>query len=214
MKRKLNGGGAVRIISIRAQNIKPLKNVFIPQMSNVVVIAGPNGVGKTRLTRELLQHIQGAQSSNFSVEVEATCDAERTDWKKERLDTSNVADKDLLRITLQKNRKRANFTSSFLNFESNRTIQQIVPYNWDWNYGDPFEEEVGWNFGMHNMTSRFQDVLHSIFRKIRSRRDAIATEVENLIAALRHSAGPEALKVVTAQVSDTPGSSAESRKRR
>jgi hypothetical protein len=37
--------------------------------------------------------------------------------------------------------------------------------------------------GMSNMTARFQDVLHSIFRKIRSRRESIALHYEQLVKA-------------------------------
>jgi hypothetical protein len=95
---------------------------------------------------------------------------------KRELDTRNSQDVSLLRSTLQRQRIRANFTSSFLNFESNRTIQNVQSYNWDWNFSDPFLEEIGWNFGLNNMTTRFQDVLHSIFRKLKkpSRSDSVA----------------------------------------
>lgn len=179
---RLLKGGLMQLIEIFAREIKPIKLAHISDMSDTVVLAGPNGVGKTRLVSALLQYVQNLRvDPNFYIRACATCEAEQAEWKKTELDTRNTPDVALLRTTLQKRHKRSNLTSSFLNFESNRTIQRVEPYNWDWNFGDPFLEEVNWNFGLGNMTSQFQDMLHSIFRKIRSRREAIALHYEELL---------------------------------
>jgi predicted ATP-binding protein involved in virulence len=165
----------MHLVEIYARDIKPIKLAHIQGMADVVVIAGPNGVGKTRLVDGLLKYIQNpGHDPNFFIRIQATCQAERLAWNKNEIDTRNPSDVGLLKALIQKRHKRGNFSSSFLNFESNRTIQAVAPNNWDWNFGDPFAEEINWNFGLSNMTSRFQDVLHSIFRKIRSRREAIA----------------------------------------
>lgn len=172
----------MQLREIFAREIKPIKLAHISDMSDTVVLAGPNGVGKTRLVSALLQHVQNLRvDPNFYIRVHATCETEQAEWGKSELDTRLESDVALLKATVQKRRKRTNFTSNFLNFESNRTIQQVQPYNWDWNFGDPFLEEVNWNFGFGNMTNRFQDMLHSIFRKIRSRREAIALHYEALM---------------------------------
>ena len=174
----------MRLFEIFAREIKPIRVAHIQDLSDTVVIAGPNGVGKTRLIGRLLQYIQNPQlDPNFAVRIHATNSAETSDWNKTELNTRDAHDIRLLLTTIQKNRRRSNFTSSFLNFESNRVIQQVATFNWDWNFGDPFTEEIGWNFGMTNMTTRFQDMLHSIFRKIRSRREAIALHYEELLKA-------------------------------
>jgi adenylate kinase family enzyme len=172
----------MQLIEIFAREIKPIKLAHISDMSDTVVLAGPNGVGKTRLVSGLLRHVQNLQvDPNFYIRVRATCETEQTEWKKSELDTRNPSDAALLKVTVQKRHKRSNLRSSFLNFQSNRTIQQVKAYNWDWNFGDPYLEEVNWNFGFGDMTSRFQDMLHSIFRKIRSRREAIALHYEELV---------------------------------
>jgi adenylate kinase family enzyme len=166
----------MRLIELFARNMKPIKLAHIQGMSDTVVIAGPNGVGKTRLVAGLLNHIQHSQNDpNFAIKLRATNETEKSEWNKEELDTRNSGDLSLLSSTIRKQRRRANFTSSFLNFESNRTIQQVQPFNWDWNFGDPFMEEIGWNVGFTNMTNRFQDAFHSIFRKLRGRREVACT---------------------------------------
>jgi energy-coupling factor transporter ATP-binding protein EcfA2 len=174
----------MRLVKIHARDVKPIKLVDIQSMSDTVVLAGPNGVGKTRLVVSLLEHIQGRQTDpNFSLEIHATNATEKAAWKKDVLHTHDPTDVQLLQTTIQRSRRRSNFASSFLNFESNRTIQQVQAFNWDWNFGDPFEEEINWNVGMTNMTNRFQDMMHSIFRKMRSRREAIALHYEGLVKA-------------------------------
>jgi ABC-type transport system involved in cytochrome c biogenesis ATPase subunit len=41
----------MRIVSIDANNIPPVNRFHVDELSEVVVIAGPNGIGKTRLIR-------------------------------------------------------------------------------------------------------------------------------------------------------------------
>jgi ABC-type cobalamin/Fe3+-siderophores transport system ATPase subunit len=48
----------MQVIEIFARDVQPIRLANIQNMSDVVVIAGPNGVGKTRLIGGLLQHIQ------------------------------------------------------------------------------------------------------------------------------------------------------------
>ena len=48
----------MRLSQIVAENIPPLKGFSVDQLSDVVVFAGPNGVGKTRLVNTLLQRPQ------------------------------------------------------------------------------------------------------------------------------------------------------------
>jgi GTPase SAR1 family protein len=199
-------GIAMRLVEIFARDVKPLKFAHITDLSDTIVIAGPNGVGKTRLIEGLLQHIQNPRvDPNFRIRIQATNTVEESAWKKTVLDTSVVADVELLRTTLQKSRRRTHFSSSFLNFESNRSIQKVDQYNWDWNFGDPFEEEVRWNIGMQNMTARFNDMVHSIFRKIRSRREAIALYYEELIRSRDNRLADKSISAIELKgISESP----------
>ncbi len=172
----------MRLKKIDVKNILPVKNFCVDELSDIVVIAGPNGVGKTRLINGLLVFFQDPNTNpNVHLIVEATSDEERTDWGKKVLDT-NISEEALkLRVTLQKTRRRTKWRSSVINFESDRTIQKIKPYAFAWNVPDPDDEQIGWNTTFNGLTNRFQDTLHSIFRKVHSRRDKIASKAEKLI---------------------------------
>jgi energy-coupling factor transporter ATP-binding protein EcfA2 len=167
---------------IDARNILPIKQFFVDNLSNVIVLAGPNGVGKTRLVQGLLQAFQSSISyPNIRFVIEATTKSESEQWGKISLDTSFPEDAQKLMITLQQNRRRSKWESSVIQFESNRTIQQIQPYNFNWDFTDPWEEIVGWNYSFYELKNRFQDTMHSLFRKVQSRRDEIARKAEILI---------------------------------
>lgn len=169
----------MRIRALDITNVPPVKRFQVGSLSDVVVLAGPNGVGKTRLVEAILQAFQaGSPHPAVRMQIEATDPDERTLWDKSILDTRVPDDVAKLSRTLQKNRARSNLVSNVIQFESDRTIQQIQPYGFSWDATDPWEESIGWNYTFSRLRDRFQDTLHSIYRKIRSRREAIATRAE------------------------------------
>ncbi|MFY9610528.1 MAG: hypothetical protein WAU45_18200 [Blastocatellia bacterium] len=76
---------------------------------------------------------------------------------------------------------RTKWESSVIQFESDRTNQQIQPYPFTWDIIDPWEEIIGWEYSFNLLKNRFQDTLHSLFRKVQSRRNEIAQTAEALI---------------------------------
>lgn len=177
----------MRLRAIHAANVNPVKLFSVQDLSDVVVFAGPNGVGKTRLVETTLAAFQNPNSyraagpqPNLRLIIEATSPTEKQEWGKDLLDTADSNDAQKLTQTLQKGRRRSNWQSSVLNFESDRTILQIQPYQFTWDYQNPFEEGVGWNVSFSGLKGRFQDTLHSIFRTVRSRRESIALRFEEL----------------------------------
>jgi hypothetical protein len=172
----------MRLREISAQNIAPIRSFEVSQLSDVVVLAGPNGVGKTRLVEAILQCVQNPRPElGVRLVIDATSGVETEAWGKSTLRTEILADGQLLTKMLQKAKRRTNWVSSVLNFESDRTIQRVEPYNFSWDFRDPWDEDIGWNLGFGGLRGRFQDTLHSLFRKVRSRREGIAQRVEDLM---------------------------------
>ncbi|QAU49209.1 ATP-binding protein [Bradyrhizobium guangzhouense] len=182
----------MRLIAFHAENIQPIKLVEADSLSDVVVLAGPNGVGKSRFLQWLLNQFQNPASNDQNwILVEATSETERAEWGKTQLNTRNAQDADRLRISLQRGgRKRADTKSSLLNFESDRKITNVLPYQFSWDYTDPFLEDVGWNYGFNTLSNRFNDTVHSIFRKVRSRRENISLYVEEQMRARLPGSAP------------------------
>ena len=171
----------MRITKIHADEVLPVHHFSVDRLSDVVVIAGPNGVGKSRLMEGLLQKFQSPQSyPNIQMKLEATSPSERTEWGKALLDTSVAADAQILTRTLQRNRSRRQWNSSVIYFESDRSIQQIQQFTFTWDITDPWLENIGWNQTFGRFRARFQDTLHSLFRKVQSHEKEIALKAIEL----------------------------------
>lgn len=171
----------MNITSITVKDVPPVNFFQVDSLANVVVLAGPNGVGKTRLVQAVLAHLQNVQSqSNISVVIEPTCKEEREAWGQDRLSTTVAEEAQKFKSTLQSNRSLRNWKGSIINFDSDRTIQKIKPYAFTWDMQDPYEEQIGWDTTFRRMRDRFQDTLHSIFRLIEYQKRNIANRAIQL----------------------------------
>lgn len=177
------GGNNVRLDYFSVKESLPIRSLTIEGLSDVVVFAGPNGVGKTTLLNNLLSAFRNP-SPRPRIRVVATSDDEFRAWGEKRiLDTSVDQEAALLRGYLQRSQKRGQLRSGVLNFDSSRAIQEVQPFGWGWHFEDPFEEQIGWDVSFQPAKNRFQDVIHSLLRKIRSQKEEISSKALSLIKA-------------------------------
>jgi predicted ATP-binding protein involved in virulence len=168
----------MRLHSFELRSTGPLKLVNVTELSNVVVFAGPNGVGKTNINNALLQLARNpTPNQNTWMLVEATNDDERKRWGKSTLDTRQKSEAEFLRQYLQRNQRRNRYQGSFLNFDSDRAIRNVQNYGFSWDIGNPLEEDMGWDTGFQSLHNRYNDVRHSLFRIVESQRRQIADQV-------------------------------------
>jgi predicted ATPase len=170
----------MRLTSIKAQNVKPIALFDVSGLSDVVVLAGPNGVGKSRLIGGILGHLRNLSGTEVALKLDATTPGEEKVWGKKAIDTAIQADRPLLKKLLQQKQRRRKFQSSVLNFDSDRSIQKVQPYPFSWDTSDPWEEQVTWEMSWSTLKNRFQDTLHAIFRKIHSLDSDIASKAREL----------------------------------
>ena len=170
----------MRIDKFTSRNIPPVQLFEVDHLSDLVVIAGPNGVGKTRLVDAMLHYFRTFNQSGASFEIVATCDEEIALWGKPRLATLEATDAQKLRQTLEKNQRRRNLQSTIVYYESDRSIQNIKPLQFQWEFADPWEEQISKDVSFNLFKSRWQDTIHAIFKKIQSQKSAIATRAIQL----------------------------------
>lgn len=174
----------MKLKSYSIRDYPPVKQFEVADLADVVVLAGPNGVGKTSLLTNLLNLFQNPGGMpNASATVEATNQEERAAWGQATLSTSNPQQAQILRSFLQRNQKRGRLRSGLINFDAARQIEHIQPYAFNWNFGDPFSEDVGWSHSFQPTKGRFQDTIHSMHRKLRSQKEEIAKQALELRAS-------------------------------
>ncbi|MDA9424017.1 AAA family ATPase [Bradyrhizobium sp. CCBAU 53380] len=167
----------MRIKAFEIRNVGPIRHVSVDGLADVVVFAGPNGVGKTHINTALINSARDPQHTQTTwMIVEATSEKERAAWKKPLLDTRIPEDAQILRIQLQRNQRRNSYESSFLNFDSDRAVRNVQQYTFGWDIGNPLTEEVGWDLTFGSLFNRYNDVRHSLFRMVEGQKRQVAEQ--------------------------------------
>ena len=173
----------MRLQGVEMRDTPPVARFDVSDLADVIVLAGPNGVGKTRLTQALVNAFRNPGSQpNIRLIVQPTSESERIAWGKKELDTSDKADSPLLAKTIRQNRRRTHWESSIFQFESDRGSPPYNPFGFSWDAVDPWTEMVGWESLLGGLRARYQDTIASLFRKVHSLNDAIAKRGRQLIA--------------------------------
>src|SRR6478609_7641438 len=173
----------MKLSSIAIRDVFPVRRFEVDDLADIVVLAGPNGVGKTRLLNSIVNRLRtpvAEMGGGVHVQVTATIDKEREQWGKETLDLAVEGDAGLLAQTLQVGRRRRKWTSSLVNFESDRSIRNLQPLAWAWDMPDLDEEDISWDLTFGYMRDRFQDTAHSMFRMLEGQKQRIANRAIQL----------------------------------
>lgn len=169
----------MQIVDITLKDKPPIKHFHATDLSKIIVLAGPNGVGKTRLIQQLINLLQNPQPDpSLAVRIAATSSDESTKWGKPSLSTLDQTGSSTLRQHLQKTRKRGQWKSSVVNFDSSRTFETIKALPAQWFFDDPFQEDIKWNLLFSPLKNRYQDTIHALFKQIGHYRSAIAKKYE------------------------------------
>jgi predicted ATPase len=171
----------MRLTSLHLKNVPPVRRFDVAELSDIVVIAGPNGVGKTRLVQAVLDHLRGGGvTENIAGGIRATSPEEAEQWGKSDLDLSLPEDMQKLHATLAVGRRRRNWQSSLINFESDRTVRNLQPFPFTFDMVDPSEEQVGWETTFTPLRERYQDTVHAMHRMVEAQRRGIASSAVRL----------------------------------
>lgn len=188
----------MRISAIRSLSIPPIQNFSVSELGDFTVIAGRNGAGKSRLLQALVQKIRNPRQPNVELEIELTSEAEiksvgRTgaDDSGRVLSTVNQNERAHIQAIIQKNKRRQNFQSSVILYDSDRKVQNVAALQFQFEFADPFTENVGWDIGFQGLGNRWADTQHAIFKKIHRQTTSIASRARSLKAEGKTEMGLE-----------------------
>lgn len=153
----------MRIKQLHLNKWTVLREAHLDELSDFVVIAGPNGVGKTKI-KDAIVHIfqnSGTPPEGSKVVLEATNSDERKAWASDEVSLPQAAFWSLF----SKNNKRLQTKSRLIQIDSNRIVESVAFKQLTFqSIGDPEQEEVGYNYGYDNVKDRFADICRTLHR--------------------------------------------------
>ena len=156
-------GMNMRIKDLHLNNWAVIREAHFKELSDFVVIAGPNGVGKTKI-KEAIVHIfqnSGNPPSGSTVVLEATSDDERAAWGGGEISLPQQS----FWSFFSRNNKRVKTKSRLIQIDSNRFVETVNFQQLTFqSIGDPEQEEVGYNYGFNNVKDRFIDICRTLHR--------------------------------------------------
>lgn len=168
----------MKIKSLKIDNYKPIKNIEIDNLGDVVIIAGANGAGKTRLKEAIVATIQN--NPLMEIEIEAT--------RKEEADPKYFGAEKILLAKKTQNPKFVNYINtrkygqgkyvgSLVQIDSKRNLETIKYNQISFQVADPDDAETPPTWGYGRFIDRWRDFMNYIHLKVAAHNNKLAQEV-------------------------------------
>ncbi len=168
----------MKITSLEIKDFPPIKNLKMEGLGDIVIIAGANGSGKSRLKEAIVSTLQGG--SQMSLSIIATREKEREDFGADSIVTAQGQQNQKLNEYMRKRRYgRGLYVGSLVQIDSHRNIQTTQYQQVSWQVSDPDDADTPSNFYYQNFTNRWQDFMNYIHQKVAAYQNQLATEVIN-----------------------------------
>ena len=153
----------MRIKELGLNKWNVIRQADFENLSDFVIVAGPNGVGKTWV-KEAIVHIfrnNGNPPVGSKVVLEATVQEEFETWKSKEF----TLPQGYFTSILHRQTKRLKSKSRLIQIDSNRSIDSVNFGQLTFSQiGNPEEEVVGYDYGFNLIKDRFKDICHTLHR--------------------------------------------------
>ena len=169
----------MKVLSIEVKDLLPIESLKIEDLGDIVIIAGANGSGKTRLKNAIVNTLKGQPA--ISMTLESTRKEEETAFGGKTINVLQ-GQSNLVLGQYIKNRRfgnRAKYVGSLVQIDADRTVKTIKYEKANWFGGDPDDLETPIDWGYKSFTARWQDFMNYIHQKHASRDAKLANELKN-----------------------------------
>ncbi|UKN03705.1 AAA family ATPase [Paracrocinitomix mangrovi] len=175
----LNGNYQMRIKSFKITEFKPIKNIEISDLGDIVIIAGANGSGKTRLKQAIVSTLQGNPQMDMLIEATRPEEEEEKYFNAANIEVKQGEQNPVLANYVQSRRYGAGrYVGSLVQIDSNRSIQTLKYNAVNWLGGDPDDTVSPINFYFNPFSNRWQDFVNYIHQKAAARDKKLADELK------------------------------------
>ncbi|MES2677207.1 MAG: AAA family ATPase [Pseudomonadota bacterium] len=165
----------MKIQSLEIQNYPPIKNLKIENLGDVVIIAGGNGSGKSRLKEAISQTLRG--STHMSLVLGATRDEERNKFNGSHIEVKQGQSNSVLQDYINSRRfGRGEYVGSLVQIDSRRNIETTKYNPVKYAVEDPDNQDTPSTFYYENFSGRWQNFMDYIYKKVASHQGIVADE--------------------------------------
>lgn len=169
----------MRIKHIKITEHKPIKNLEINDLGNIVIIAGANGAGKTRLKQAIVSTLQGNSLIDLTIESTRKEEEDPKYFGSDSLEVrKGVPNQTLKNYINSRQYGSGRYVGSLVQIDSDRSIQTLKYNPVNWLGGDPDDAAVPSNFYFNTFSNRWQDFVNYIHQKSASRDKKLADELK------------------------------------
>jgi AAA15 family ATPase/GTPase len=184
----------MRIKNLYLKDWSVIREAEFNDLENMVIIAGPNGVGKTKIKDVISQIFRsgGNPPPGCRVTLEATSKEELSAWKSKSINLPAP----FFQSIFTQSSKRIKTKSKLIQIDANRNVDsvQFNKLTFD-QIGDPENEDVSWEYGLNNVQTRFKDICQTL-KRLKSR------EITTVYNAYTKGLASESKSVTLSKVED------------
>ncbi|WP_386114145.1 AAA family ATPase [Winogradskyella rapida] len=148
-------------------------------LGDIIIIAGANGAGKTRLKQAIVQTLQGSPIMDMTIEATRKEEVEPKYFNGSIIEVKKGQKNQVLKNYINSRKYGAGkYVGSLVQIDSNRSIQAISYSQVNWLAGDPDDAVGPSNFYFSAFSGRWQNFVNYIHQKSASRDKKLADSLK------------------------------------
>jgi predicted ATPase len=169
-------------------NNAPIKEFAIETPSNVVIIAGANGSGKTRLKEAIVQTFRKPNAPRMSMTLSCTRSQEEEAWGARHIEVKAGEPAPTLAAYLATRTRGQAYVGAAVQIDSDRAVQPVKFETFTLATTDPEDDEFTYSLYLSPFVSRWQTLVNNIYKRVANRDQRIAKFVHQNPEALGRTA--------------------------
>lgn len=165
----------MKIKSILVENIPPIKKFQVDDLSDIVIIAGANGSGKSNLKQAIINTFNNPTSPQVDISITSTrMEEEQEKWGSRQLDVVRETNNAAFSSYMNSRTRGGSYTGTVIQIDSQRSITGVQFQQINLSTPDPDDVETDYRWYLNPFNNRWQEIVNKIFQKSANRDSKIA----------------------------------------